>query len=120
MGLPSIDFAAITETAKAALVAYGTPTDFIEQGQTTGRTVRTVIYRDGATIEKLINDADTSVANAILNPDEFQSPYRMPQKFDKLRVSVGGFTRTYTIDAPPAPILAADSLPLILAQVRAN
>ena len=74
----------------------------------------------GTTIEKMLNDADTSVANAILNPDEFLSPFRMPQKFDKLRVSVGGFVRTYTIDAAPAPILAADSLPLLLAQVRAN
>ena len=40
MALPAIDFDAISETAKDALVAYGTPADFFEQNETNSRRIK--------------------------------------------------------------------------------
>lgn len=118
MPLPSIDFTSIARTAKDALVAYGTPVEFIEGNAASGRTVRAVIYNDNRA-EQLYQDADSTPATAILNPDDFAAPYRLPRKFDKLKITIGGFTRTYTIESPH-PILAQQTLPLILVQLRSN
>lgn len=118
MGLPSIDFLAISATAKDALATYGTPAEFIEGNATTGRTIRVVIYKD-TEAEQLMSDVDSMPATGILNPDDFLSPYRQPRKFDKIKIAVGGFTRTYTVDSV-SPILAENTLPLLLVQLRAN
>ncbi len=120
MSLPAIDFATISETAKQALAAYGTTVEFIEAGASSGRSIRAVIYRDGAQVQSMIADADSSDAVAILNPDEFATPNRMPQKFDQIRVSIAGLSKTYTMSSDPAPILAANTLPLLLVRLRAN
>lgn len=119
MGLPSIDFVKIATTAKDALVEYGTPAEFIEGTATTGRTVKAVIYNVDNESQVFVADADSIQATAILNPDDFQTPYRMPRKFDKIKVNIGGFTRTYTIDSAQ-PVLAQSTLPLLLVQMRAN
>jgi hypothetical protein len=122
MALPSIDFATIAATAKAALQTYGSPAEFILQGQSSGRTVRAVVYSDGAGtggVSQLIGDVDGSNATAILDPDDFAPPHAFPKKFDLIRTSIGGFTRTYSIERP-SPILAADTLPLILCRLKAN
>ncbi len=115
MSLPPIDFAAISATARGALASYGTPVEFREGGTGTARTIHAVIYRDGQTLQQFIADADVEDAIAILNPDDFRDPNRMPQKFDRLTLSIEGFQRIYTIDSV-APIIAASTLPLI--QVR--
>ena len=122
MALPSIDFSSIAETAKQALVAYGTKIDFREEGGA-WRKVSAVIYRDGSTgingTFPMIGDADSIDAVAILNPDEYQTPYRVPRKFDQLKIDVSGFTRTYSIESV-SPILAADTLPLLMVHLRSN
>jgi hypothetical protein len=118
MALPSIDFAGIAKTAKDALVAYGTPAMFHEQNSATGRSIRVVIYNDRVS-EQLALDVATKPATAILNPDDFVAPNRVPQKFDKIKINVAGFERTYAIESVH-PILAQDTLPLILVQLRAN
>jgi hypothetical protein len=119
MALPPIDFNAIASTAKDALEAYGTPAEFFEGNAATGRAIKAVIYNVDDDAEILVQDADTQTATAILNPDDFLSPNRMPRRFDKIKVSTGGFIRTYTIDAVN-PILAQATLPLLLVQLRAN
>lgn len=118
MALPAIDFSQIADTAKEALVAYGTAVEFFEQGDPIPRIVKAVIYRDVIT-ESLIEDIDTMPATGILNPDDYAPPYRLPQKFDQLRLNVGNFVRTYTIESA-APIVAQNTLPLILVQLRAG
>ena len=117
MALPAIDFAAISKTAKDALVAYGSPADFFEQNETVPRKIKAVIYKDERA-ETLLMDMDSMPATAILNPDDFKGPNRLPKKFDKIRVSVDGFTRTYNIESV-SPILAQETLPLILVQIKA-
>jgi hypothetical protein len=118
MPLPAIDFSQIAQTAKEALVAYGTSVEFFEQGDPIPRTVKAVVYRD-AQAESMIEDIDSMPATCIMNPDDFAPPRRMPQKFDQIRATVGGFVRTYTIE-DAHPILAQNTLPLILAQLRAG
>jgi hypothetical protein len=118
MSLPAIDFDAIAATAKEALVAYGTDAEFFEKNSTTGRLIKVVVYRNTESVV-LQADIDTMPATAILNPDDFAPPNRMPAKFDKIRVAVGGFVRTYTIESS-APIMAKNTLPLILVQLEAN
>ena len=117
MPLPAIDFAAISKTAKDALVAYGSPADFFEQNETTSRKIKAVVYKDERS-ETLLMDMDATPATAILNPDDFKSPYRLPKKFDKIKINVAGFVRTYNIE-DVHPILAQETLPLILVQIRA-
>ena len=116
MALPSIDFAKISVPAKDALVAYGSPAMFTEQGASSGRIVKVVVYRDTQS-EGMIGDLDSAPATAILNPDDYKAPNRMPRKFDTLKLDIGGFVRTYTIE-DVHPIVAADTLPLLLAQLR--
>lgn len=118
MALPSIDFDKIAQTAKDALVAYGSDVQFFEKNAATWRAVKAVVYRDTESVP-MAGDMDKIAATAILNPDDFKTPYRMPAKFDKIRVNVGGFVRTYTIEST-SPILAKNTLPLILAQLEAN
>lgn len=118
MALPAIDFAAIAATAKDALATYGSPAEFFEGTASTGRAIRAVIYRDERA-EVFTQDADSMPATAILNPDDFVTPNRLPKKFDKIKISVAGFVRTYTVESV-SPILAQNTLPLILVQLRAN
>ena len=118
MALPAIDFSVIAKTAKDALVAYGTPADFFEQNETTGRKIRAVIYKDERA-EVMMMDMDSMPATAILNPDDFAPPHRMPRKFDRIRIDVAGFVRTYNVESV-SPILAQETLPLILVQIKAN
>jgi hypothetical protein len=116
--LPNIDFAGIAETAKAALVAYGTPAEFQEKGSDDWRAIKVVVYKDEKAVP-LIGDASSKPATAILNPDEFVTPYRIPKRFDSIRVTVGAWSRTYTVDSVH-PILAQETLPLLLVQLTAN
>jgi hypothetical protein len=118
MALPPIDFAVIAQTAKDAIVSYGTPAIFYEGTATTGRAIKVVVYKDD-TPETLQADADSMPATAILNPDDFATPYRSPRKFDKIKVELTGFVRTYTIESV-SPIAAQNTLPLLLVQLRAN
>lgn len=118
MSLPTIDFSAIASVAKQTLEAYGTTAQFSEQGTSTWRNVKAVVYKEAGPFP-LEGEAYSIDATAILNPDEYASPYRMPRKFDSLRISVGGFTRTYSIDSVN-PIIAADTLPLVMVRMRAN
>lgn len=118
MNLPSIDFSEIADTAKQALAMYGSPALFFEQNEVIGRMIKAVIYRD-AINEPLDGDLDSNPATAIVNPDDFLAPRRLPRKFDKLQITIGGFTRTYNIESAH-PILAQQTLPLILVQLRAN
>lgn len=118
MGLPAIDFSVIAQTAKDALVAYGSPADFFEGNATTSRKIKAVIYKDESA-EVVLSDMDAMPATAILNPDDFKTPYRMPKKFDKIKISVAGFTRTYNIESV-SPILAQETLPLILVQLKSG
>jgi hypothetical protein len=97
---------------------YGSPATFIEQGMATGRTIRTVIYRDNKP-ETLIEDSHSEAANALLSPADFLTPNRMPQQFDLIRVTIEGFDRIYTIDEIH-PVLAETKLALIIASIRAN
>lgn len=119
MTLPYIDFAEIAKTAKEAVSLYGTKMQFMLQGQTTGRQVSAVLYRDDKS-EPLLMDADSSPANVLLNPDDFAAPNNMPRKFDTLQIAVQGFTRTYTFIEDAHPILAENQLPLLTGKVRAN
>jgi len=118
MALPTIDFAAIAQTAKEAIQAYGTPAEFIEGGSGPSRTVKVVAYKD-VKAEAFLHDMDSAPASALLDPDDFAAPNRLPQRFDQLRFDAGGFVRTYTIDAVH-PIYAQVSLPLLVAELRAN
>ena len=118
MSLPTIDFQGIAATAKAALVAYGTTVQFQTKDGTTWRDIKAVIYNDERA-QQLLNDANSMPATAILNPDDFVAPNPYPKRFDRIRVSVDGFQRTYTIESPH-PILAQVTLPLILVQLTAN
>jgi hypothetical protein len=115
--LPYIDFPAISATAKAAIQSYGTPVEFLEVGQTSGRVVKAVIYKD-QTSAILLQDADSSPALALLDPDDF--PTRGPQKFDIIKCAVGGFAGIWTLTADAHPILAADTLPLYIVELRRN
>lgn len=119
MSLPNIDFAEIAKTAKEAVSLYGTKMQFILAGETVGREVSAVLYRDDKT-EPLLMDADSSPANVLLNPDQFAAPNTLPRKFDQLRISVQGFVRTYTFTEDAHPILAENQLPLLTGKVRAN
>lgn len=118
MALPAIDFDLIARTAKDALLTYGTSVTFFEQNDTNGRAIHAVIYRDDRT-EALDGDASSVPATCILNPDEFIAPHRMPKRFDKIQVTVGGFARTYNVESAH-PILAQETLPLLLVQLRSN
>lgn len=118
MTLPNIDFSAIAAVAKETLIAYGTPAQFSEQGTEIWRDVKVVVYKDAGPFP-LEGEAYSTDATAILNPDEYAAPYRLPRKFDSLRISVGGFVRTFTIDSVN-PIIAASTLPLLTVRIRAN
>ena len=117
MALPAIDFGVIARTAKDALVAYGSPADFFEQNEAIGRKIKVVVYKDERA-ESVMMDMDAIPATAILNPDDFKAPHRMPKKFDKIKVDVAGFVRTYNVE-DVHPILAQETLPLILVQLKA-
>ncbi len=119
MALPSIDFSAIAAQAKEALALYGSPVTFLEGNEPTGRQVRAVIWEQLP--ETMLMDADTHPAFCILSPEDFAAPvHRMPIKFDRIRIEIGGMVRTYTIDADPSPILAENHLALIRVVLRAN
>jgi hypothetical protein len=118
MALPAINFGQIAKTAKDALSTYGTPAQFFEGNATTSRPIKVVIYKDEKA-ESLLADVDSKPATAILNPDDFAAPYRLPKKFDKIVIDVAGFVRTYTVESAH-PILAQETLPLILVQLKAN
>ena len=118
MALPAIDFSVIAQTAKDALVAYGSPADFFEGKADTSRKIKAVIYRD-ENAEVVLSDMDAMPATAILNPDDFKAPNRMPRKFDKIRINVAGFLRTYNIESV-SPILAQTTLPLLLVQLKSG
>jgi hypothetical protein len=122
MNLPSIDFVTIAATAKSALSTYGTDVVFILNGQTSGRTVKAVIYRDGGGVggvSQLVGDVNSMEATGILNPDDFSSPYTLPKKFDLLKVNMGGTDRIYVVESV-SPIFAANTLPLLLVKLKAN
>lgn len=118
MALPAVDFASIKATAQEAIALYGTSATFTEQGAATGRTIKTVIYKDTKP-QELIQDANSEVASALLSPADFLAPNRMPQQFDSITVSIEGFVRVYAI-TEIHPVLAEDKLALIIASIRAN
>jgi hypothetical protein len=122
MPIPSINFGAIRDLSQEALAMLGTPILFTEQGAPTGRTVWGVIYRQTNRDPKndaLLNDAEGETMNALLSPADFKAPARFPQQFDTLTVDIEGFARIYSIEAVH-PVLAGNTLPLLMAQVKGN
>lgn len=117
MTLPAVDFESIKNTAQEALAAYGTPATFTEQGAALGRPVKCVVYRPKT--EPLLQDVSSTPELALLSPEDFQAPNRLPRQFDLLTVDVGGFKSIYAIEAVNA-VFAADKLALLSAEVRAN
>lgn len=114
--LPTIDFSSIASTAKAALVAYGTPALFQEKDSATWREIKAVVYKDEKA-QQFLGDASSMFATAVLNPDDFLT--RFPRKFDRIRVEAGGFQRTYNVESVH-PIPAQSTLPLLLVQLVSN
>jgi hypothetical protein len=119
MSLPAVDFVEIAGIASEAIQLYGTPVEFVEQGQTTGRTVKSVIYKDQKR-EMLVQDANSTPAFALLDPTDFAFPNRPPQMFDTIQASIGTFAGSWAIVADPHPIFAADQLPIYIVELRRN
>lgn len=115
--LPAIDFAGISATAQAAIQAYGTSVVYKPVGDDVGRTVKAVIYKD-QTGDALLQDADSAPAMALLDPTDFASG--PPAKFDTISSSTGGFVGTWSLTEDAHPILAADTLPLYIVNLRRN
>ena len=118
MALPALNFIGLAEIAKQMLAMYGTSADFFEGKSETSRKIRAVIS-GGENAEVVVSDMDAMPATAVLNPDDFKAPHRMPRKFDKIRINVAGFQRTYNIESV-APILAQDTLPLLMVQLKSG
>lgn len=119
MSLPYVDFGAIAGIAHDAIQTYGTTATFTEQGQTTGRVIKTVVYQD-KTAGALIQDGDSVPALALLDSQDFQAPNRQPQQFDILTLAVGQFVGIWTLQADPHPVFAGDEMPIYICELRRN
>ena len=119
MPLPAIDFAFIRELSNDSIQSYGTAMEFIEQGQTVGRAVKAVIYKDD-TSNVLVQDSDSTPSLGLLSPMDFLAPNRKPQQYDMLRIAVSGFEGTWTIISDPHPVFAGDDNSIFILQLRRN
>lgn len=115
--LPTIDFEEIAATTKAMLQAYGSTVQYYDVGDTVGKSIKVVLYRDTVSAV-MIQDADSSAASALINPDDF--PGGAPKKFATIKANVAGFTGTWSLVADAHPIMAQDTLPLYLVELRRN
>lgn len=118
MALPAIDFEAIRNLSNDAIQSYGTAIEFIEEGQTVGRMVKSVIYQD-KTSNILVQDLDSTPALALLSPLDFLSPKRRPQQYDMLKLG-GSFPAVWTITSDPHPVFAGDDNAIFICEIRRN
>jgi hypothetical protein len=115
--LPVIDFAEIAATTKAMLQAYGSTVRYYDVGDTVGKDIKVVLYRDTVSAA-LVQDADSSAASALINPDDFLAG--PPKKFSIIKANIAGFAGTWSLVADAHPIMAQDTLPLYLVELRRN
>jgi hypothetical protein len=116
--MPLVDFPLIRDLAQGMLSDLGSTAMFIEQGAVSGRPVQCVVYRD-TDPAALLQDLNSEAAKALLSPADFNAPNRRPQQFDVLDVDIEGFRRKYTI-LDVHPVLAGNTLPLLIATIRGN
>ena len=115
---PAVDWNGIKAIARELIAFAGATVTFTEQGAAGGRQVKTYIYRD-TDPAALLQDLNSESAKALLSPDDFAAPNRMPQQFDTLGVDIEGFKRIYTI-MEVHPVLAENHLPVLIASIRGN
>lgn len=115
--LPPVDFNYIAAIAHDAIQMYGSPAEFTEHGAGLSRPVRVVVYRDERA-GRLLQDADSVPALALLDGQDFQAPNRLPQQFDQIRVTADGATLNWTLNADPHPVYASYRLPIYIAELR--